>query len=171
MISDPTERFAIVPISTPGRTPDDALVVGPLSEVTEYIGQSVARQDAIAGLNHARFSVDQIASMQNKTRAVQAAMLADTIKQLDARLNALAHRRSDSALARKRRDEEEEQKRIKAELDALPDPDDPDPLPLRSKEPEPSSPPQEDQPEYPNPDQPEGTSMPQPTAVGLDNRL
>jgi hypothetical protein len=119
--------------------PDDAIVVGPMSEVFEYIPQSVARADAVAELNRSRFTADQIARVQSVTRAVQVATLADTIKRLDAMLNAVLQRRSDSALARQRRDEEEEQQRIKAQLDALPDPDAPDPLlPLRSKEPEPS---------------------------------
>ena len=171
MTSDPTERFAIVPLSTPGRTPDDAIVVGPLSEVTEYIGQSIARQDAVEELERARFSADQIFALQSKTRGVQAAMLADTIKQLDVRLNTLTQRRADAARDRKRRDEEEERQRIQRELDVLPDPDAPDPLlPLRSKEPEPSLLELEG-PESPDPDQPhppEGTSVPQPTSPGLD---
>ena len=173
MISDPTERFAIVPLSTPGPTPSDAIVVGPLNEVTEYIGQSIARQDAVGELNRARFSADQIASMQNKTRGVQVSMLADTIKQLDARMSAHAQRRADAARDRKRRDEEEEQRRILAELDALPDPDDPDAHQptgdlhaLPAKDPDP-----EDQAEFPGelPDPDLDPDIPRtPVAAGFD---
>ena len=201
MISNPADRFAIVPLP-PGTSPapDDAIVVGPLSEVTEYIGQSIARADAVAELNRARFTADQIARVQSVTRAVQVATLADTIKQLDARLNTLAQRRADAASARRRRDEEEEQKRIQAELDALPDPDAPDLLlPLQST-PDPmlplegdSIPPAHGDPPgdprgdfkypvaadvstsvtFPDPDQPhlpEGTSVPQPISAGLDKK-
>ena len=95
MTTHPADRFAIVPLSTPGRTPDDAIVVGPLSEVTEYIGQSISRQDAIDALNHARFTADQIAGLQEKTRGVQVSMVAEAIKHLDQRLDALQQRRAD----------------------------------------------------------------------------
>ena len=133
MTTHPAERFAIIPLNTPGRTPDDAIVVGPLSEVTSYISQSISRQDAIAELDRARFSADQIAGLQEKTRGVQVSMVAEAIKHLDQRLDTLLQRRADSIRARKRRDEEEEQRRIETELASLPDPDDPN---AASKEPE-----------------------------------
>ena len=173
MISDPTSRFAIVPLSSPGRPPDDAIVIGPLSEVTEYIGQSVARADAVQQLNRARFTADQIAGLQSKTRAVQATMLADTIKQLDARMNAIAQRRADAASARKRRDEEEEQERIQAELDSLPDPDDPASHGHAATKSAPKLPDPalalEDQSDPPDPDDPTGSAFPQPVSAGLDS--
>jgi hypothetical protein len=122
----PADRFAIVPLKH-GPAPDDAIVVGPMSEVFEYIPQSVARNDAVAELERARFTADQIASMQSKTRAVQATMLADSVAHLSTRLNAIVARRADAARARAEAEEEAEAKRIQAELDALPDPDDPDP--------------------------------------------
>jgi hypothetical protein len=177
----PTERFAIVPLSTPGRTPDDSIVVGPLSEVTEYIGQSIARADAVAELNRARFTADQIAGLQEKTRGVQVSMVTEAIKRLDARMSAHAQRRADAARDRARRDEEEEQKRIELSMSMLPDPDDPGShgptgdlhaLPAKSEYPDPELA-IEDQSEFPDPDPdqphpPEGTSVPQPTSPGLD---
>ena len=125
MTTHPAERFAIVPLSTPGRTPDDAIVVGPLSEVTEYIGQSISRQDAVEQLNRARFSADQIAGLQEKTRGVQVSMVAEATKHLDTRLSAFNKRRADAARARADAEAEAEAKRIETELASLPDPDDP----------------------------------------------
>jgi hypothetical protein len=124
-LPSPTDRFAIVQVRH-GPAPDDAIVVGPLTEVFEYIPQSAARQDAVEELEKARFTADQIASMQEKTRAVQATMLADSVKHLSARLDSLLQRRDAEARARAKAEEEEEQQRIQAELDALPDPDAPD---------------------------------------------
>lgn len=172
MTLDPTSRFAIVPLSTPGRAPDDAIVVGPLSEVLEYIPQSVARNDAVQELERARFTTDQIAGLQTRTRAVQATMLADTIKHLDARMNAIVQRRADAASARARRADEVEQQRIRAELGALPDPDDPAshgqlPGNPQSKLPDPDVAP-EDQSEFPDPDIRHPPVVQQPIAAGLD---
>ena len=124
MISNPAHRFAIVPLP-PGTSnaPGDAIVVGPMSEVTEYIVSihCTSRRSRKSSTVPALAS-DQIASMQSKTRGVQAAMLADTIKQLDARLNTLTQRRADAASARQRRDEEEEQRRIQAQPRRTPRP-------------------------------------------------
>ena len=122
----PADRFAIVPV-VHGPAPDNAIVVGPMSEVFEYIPQSVARADAVEELEHARFTADQIASWQSKTRAVQATMLADSIAHLSTRLDAIIAQRADQARRDAEREAEEEANRIQAELDALPDPDDPDP--------------------------------------------
>jgi hypothetical protein len=120
--------FAITPVP-PGHTaPEEAIIVGPYNEVLTYIPQSVARQDAIEELEKARFTADQIASMQQKTRAVQVSMLTDSVNHLCARLDSLLTRRDEQRRLDAEREEEEEQQRIQAELDALPDPDAPDPL-------------------------------------------
>jgi hypothetical protein len=118
-LPSPTDRFAIVPV-THGPAPDDAIVVGPMSEVFEYIPQSVARNDALEELEQARFTADQIASMQEKTRAVQATMLADSVNHLSSRLDAYAARRDAEEREEQRAREEAEAQRIQAELDALP---------------------------------------------------
>jgi hypothetical protein len=183
MTSPSNERFAIVSLAH-GPAPAEALVIGPMTEVFQYIGQSVARNDAIEEVEKARFSADQIAGLQEKTRGVQASMVAEAIKHLDQRMDALVKRRADAVFARQRRDEEEEQQRIQAELDQLPDPDAP-PL-LLSKTPDPPQaledeeqpghgdppgvPVSQDEAEFPDPDatEPAGSVFPQPIAAGLD---
>jgi hypothetical protein len=188
-MSSATELFAIVPVRSPGRTPDDAIVIGDLKEVMQYIPQSVARDDAIAELDRARFTADQISSLQQKTRGVQVTMINDSISHLSRRLDKILARRDAQARARKRRDEEAEAQRIQAELGALPDPDAPvvaDPaLPLMSKYPDPADEPQADaalpgdpstpatgfgtdQSEFPDPDLPHTPVVQQPIAAGLD---
>ena len=122
--SSPTDRFAIIPV-THGPAPDEAIVVGPISMVMEYIPQSIARQDAVEELEKARFTADQIASMQQKTRAVQASMLVDSASHLLARLDSFLQHRADRLRRDAEREAEEEHKRIQDELDGLPDPDNP----------------------------------------------
>jgi hypothetical protein len=161
--------FAITCV-TNGHAPDDALVVGPMREVMEYIPQSAARADALEELEHARFTADQIASMQQKTRAVQATMLCDSLNHLSARLDSFLTRRADAEREEARAREEAEQQRIQAELDALPDPDQPDPLrehentgdlhTLPAKLPA-------DEVEFELPE-PTGTVIPQPAAISWD---
>ena len=175
-MTDTSDRFAIIPV-THGPAPDDAIVVGPMSEVFEYIPQSVARNDAHEELEAARFTADQIASLQNKTRAVQATMLADSINHLSSRLDAYVARRADEARRDAEREAEEEAQRIQAELDALPDPDDPNAdehlaggelhdLPAKAEaEHDPDDP---EETEFEEPEDPTGTVIPQPTAVEFD---
>jgi hypothetical protein len=43
-MTDPNEMFAVVPYS--GNAPDEAIITGNLSQVTEYIPQSVSREEA-----------------------------------------------------------------------------------------------------------------------------
>jgi hypothetical protein len=185
------DRFAIIPVSH-GPAPADAIVVGSYNEVMEYIPQSVARQDAVEQLEKARFTADQIASMQQKTRGVQATMLCDSLSLLSARLDSFLERRADAARARAKADEEEEQQRIQDELASLPDPDDPgahdaalpgDPFApspgihentgdlhsLPAKLPDQAGDPSKGEMETPEPNAPEpkGSVNPQPTAVQL----
>jgi len=121
------DRYAIIPVF-PSTNTDEAIVIGDMRQVMEYIPQSVARNDAMAELERARFTAEQIKSMQDKTRAVQVSMLADSVSHLAGRLDALVARRTERARQDAACEAEEEAKRIQAELDALPDPDDPDPL-------------------------------------------
>jgi hypothetical protein len=172
------ERFAIIPLS-PGPAPADAIIIGSMSAVMEYIPQSVARNDAHEELERARFAADQIASLQSKTRAVQASMLADSVNHLSARLDALVARRADEARERAKAEEEAEAQRIQDELNALPDPDDPTSFEgdrhIHGGELHTLSPKTEeeeleivDQAEFPEPEDPTGTVIPQPTAVEFD---
>jgi hypothetical protein len=161
------DTFAIVPV-THGPAPDDAIVVGDLCEVMAYIPQSIARNGALEELEKARFTADQIASMQQKTRAVQVSMLTDSVNHLSSRFDSLLEQRSEAARARAKAEEEAEQQRIADELASLPDPDNPGvhentgdlhDLPAKSSE---------DQTEFELPEDPSGTVTPQPTAIEFD---
>src|SRR5262245_21805936 len=125
MTNDPG-LFAIVPTTLPA--PTDAIVVGNMSQVMEYIPQTIARDNAMAQLERARLTADQIKSAQAKTRKIQLGMLTDALSHLSTRLDKFVERRD----AQARRDAEEAERqeagRIQAELDQLPDPDDPDAL-------------------------------------------
>ena len=180
-MTDTSDRFAIIPV-THGPAPDEAIVVGPMSEVMEYIPQSKARADATEELERARFTADQIASLQSKTRAVQASMLADSVNHLAARLNALVARCADEARERAKAEEEAEAKRIQDELAALPDPDNPTAFEddqhipggeLHTLSPKTETEAEteqeiEDQVEFEQPEDPTGTVIPQPTAIEFD---
>jgi hypothetical protein len=43
-MNGPDGRFAIVPIA-PGPAPAESIVIGPMSEIMEYIGGSIARTE------------------------------------------------------------------------------------------------------------------------------
>jgi hypothetical protein len=170
------DRYAIIPVF-PSTNTDEAIVIGDMRQVMEYIPQSVARNDAMAELERARFTADQIKGIQEKTRAVQVSMLADSVTHLSSRMDALVARRAERARRDAEREAQEEAKHIQAELDALPDPDDPEPLihhstgdlhplPPASEGPEPLLE-VEDQAEFPEPGAPE-PAIPQPTAVTFD---
>jgi hypothetical protein len=127
----PDERFAIVPIP-PGPSSDvplsDAIVVGNLSEVFEYIGQTPAREAAENNLAEAQAHAAKVEQLQAMARSCNILAFADSINHLNSRLDAFVARRD----ARVRRDaeeaEREEAARIQAMLDSLTDPDDPAPL-------------------------------------------
>lgn len=177
-LPSPTDRMAIIHLGH-DPAPDNAVVVGQMKEVMEYIPQSIARQDAVEELEKARFSADQISSMQQKTRAVQASILADNVNHLCARLDTFLQHRAERARADAEREEEEEAQRIQDELAQLPDPDNPDPLgdlprqgsgehtntgdlhSLPAKLPA-------DQTEFELPEDPTGTIIPQPAALEFD---
>jgi hypothetical protein len=147
-----------------------AIVVGPYNEVMGYIPQSVARQDAVEELEKARFTSDQIASMQQKTRAVQATMLADSVNHLSSRLDSLMQRRDEQRRRDAEREEEEEAQRIQDELAKLPDPDQPEDLghvPTGTLHDLPAKG-EPDQVEFELPEDPTGTVIPQPAALEFD---
>ena len=70
-----------------------------MSEVMAVSSAIVARNDALEELEKARFTADQIASMQQKTRGVQASMLCDFSQPPRARLDSLLN----AGMRRKRR--------------------------------------------------------------------
>ena len=124
-MTDLPGRFAIIPIE-PGPVPAEAIVIGNMEQVMEYIPQSVAREKAEAELARARVTADQIKRMQSATRAAQVAAFADGVTHLERRLYAFEGRRA----AQARRDGEAQVKaeaeRIVTHLAALSDADDPD---------------------------------------------
>jgi hypothetical protein len=125
MTLDPHHRFAIIPVF-PSTNTEEAICIGPMSEVMQYLPQTTARADALKELERARVSADEIKAIQDKTRGVQAAILADSVAQLTRRMDALVARREEQARRDAEEAEREEAERIQAHLDAQPDPDDPD---------------------------------------------
>lgn len=124
MTHDQSDRYAIVPIA-PGPVPKEAIVVGNIDQVFEYIPQSVARDDAMKELEAARFTHEQIAHAQERTRAVQVLMLNEALDRLTTRQDSFGTRQRERRRQAKARRDAAEAKRIQDALDALPDPDDP----------------------------------------------
>src|SRR5215472_2311790 len=196
MTHDQSDRYAIVPIA-PGPVPKEAIVVGNIDQVFEYIPQSVARDDAMKELEAARFTHEQIKYAQERTRAVQVLMLNEALDRLTTRQDSFATKQRERRREAKARRDAAEAKRIQDALNKLPDPDDPHafastPIPIRddeppaslvSKEPEPSLR-VGDQGNLPNellegvppgpathpidPDPDKGTVYPQPISVSLN---
>jgi hypothetical protein len=122
---DNTETYAIVPVYN-NKPPSDAIVWGSIGEVTEYIGQSVARAEAEKRL--ARKQEQLKTDAEALARAQK--LTADAIPRITAMGDALVaarekqHRRD--AAAKKAEQEAVEARRVQEMLDRLPDPDDPD---------------------------------------------
>jgi len=124
-MTDPADCFAIIPIA-PGPAPAEAIVIGSMNQVMEYIPQSVAREEAEAELARARVTADQIKRAQQATTKMQVAAFADAIDHLERRLDAKEAELEEQARRDAEETEREEAERIAAHLDALPDPDDSD---------------------------------------------
>jgi hypothetical protein len=122
---NPDELFAIVPCSH-GHVPEDAIITGNLSQVTEYIPQSVAREEAEQRLAQAKEEAAATERIQAEARACAAQMLADSVARLNERVDAFVERKQEREREDAAREAEAEAKAVEAMLDALPDPDDPD---------------------------------------------
>jgi len=124
-MTDPDARFAIIALE-PGPAPSEAIVIGSMNQVMEYIPQSVARDEAMAEFERARASADQIKQMQAATTKMQVAAFADAIDQLERRL--IAKEAEHEAQIRRDLEEAErkEAERVAAHMRSLPDADDPD---------------------------------------------
>jgi hypothetical protein len=120
---DDPELFSIVPVE--GKAPSDAIVTGPMSEVMEYIGGSVARNEKEAQIAQAERDIEQTAREQEETRARTAQMFANGVAHLAARLDQFVAREQARAAQLQREKEAAENARVEALLAALPDPDDP----------------------------------------------
>jgi hypothetical protein len=68
MISDPDDRFAIVLIA-PGPAAPEALVIGNMEQVMEFIPQSVAREEAEQRLVDQEKHAAEVARQQDEARA------------------------------------------------------------------------------------------------------
>ena len=127
-MSDP-EQFAIVPVE--GNSPPEAIVVGPMSEVTSYIGQSIARIEEEQRLAESQAEAAEVAQHQSEIRAHAAQILTDGMARLSARLDAFVASKQARADQQQRDAEAAEIARVEAMLETLPDPDTPDAPVLR----------------------------------------
>lgn len=119
------ERFAIIELP-PGPAPAESILVGSLDMLMEQIPDSIARKNAMARLEDARISADEIARMQDATRGILASTLADAVTTLARRLDNFEARRAEQAIAEAKERNDRERQQIQERLDALPNPDDPD---------------------------------------------
>jgi hypothetical protein len=125
-MNDPNELFAIVPFS--GRAPEEAIITGNLSQVTEYIPQSIVRNERDQQLAQAERDAEETERFHDEVRACAAQILTDGIVRLNERLDQFEARKAEREDQQRRDEEEAEAAAIEAELAALPDPDDPDVL-------------------------------------------
>jgi hypothetical protein len=121
---DDPELFSIVPVV--GKAPSDAICTGPMSEVTTYIGQSIARIAEEERLAQAQRDAEETERHQQETRAHNAQMFVNGIAHLATRLDQFEARKKAHEEQLQREAQAAENARIEALLDALPDPDNPD---------------------------------------------
>jgi hypothetical protein len=122
-MNDQTERFAIVPVE--GKSPSEAIVVGPMSEVMEYIGGSIARNEKEAKLAQAERDAEETERFHGEVRARALQILGNGLTRLGERIDAFETRKAERADQLQREAEEAEAARLEKELAALPDPDAP----------------------------------------------
>ena len=124
-MTNPNDRYAIVPVHY-GPAPADALLVGgPLSAIMENIPDSIARRDSIRSLQAARLDAAVTTQAQKATRALQIAAFADSVNTISRQLDAIEQRRAAEARHIAAQKDAAEQKEIQDYLDALPSPDEP----------------------------------------------
>jgi hypothetical protein len=125
-MTGPDDRFAIVKIPPTGPAPAESIVIGPMNEVMEYIGGSIARNEKEARLAQAERDAAKTAKVQAETRACAAQMLADGLTHLSNRLDAFETRRQHRLEQQKRAEEAAEAKEAEEFVASLPDPEDPE---------------------------------------------
>jgi hypothetical protein len=121
----PDARFAIIEIP-PGPSPSEAIIVGNLSQVTEYLPQSVARLEAEQRLAQAKEDAAETERHQQETRDVAARMLVHGLTRLGERLDGFEVRKAEREEQQRRDAEEAEAAAVERMLAELPDPDAPD---------------------------------------------
>ena len=121
---DNNDMFAIVPCSH-GHTPEEAIITGNLSQVTEYIPQSVARNERDQQLAQAERDAEETERFHGEVRARALQILGNGLTRLGERIDAFETRKAERADQLQREAEEAEAARLEKELAALPDPDAP----------------------------------------------
>jgi hypothetical protein len=121
-MNDPNELFAIVPYSH-GHAPAEAIITGNLSQVTEYIPQSVARMEADQRFAQAKKDAEQTERYQAEVRERALQILGGGLTRLGERLDQFEARKAERADQLQREAEEAEAAAVEQMLAGLPDPD------------------------------------------------
>ena len=125
-MNKPDDLFAIVPVSSPGSAPANAIMVGgPLSSILENIPDTNARHDSIRAHQAAQIDAVATETKQKAIRALQIAAFADSVNTITRRLDAVERRRAARLKREAKAREYAEARRVQEILDALPSPDDP----------------------------------------------
>ena len=125
-MNKPDDLFAIVPVSSPGSAPANAIMVGgPLSSILENIPDTNARHDSIRAHQAARIDAVATETKQKAIRALQIAAFADSVNSICKRMDALEARSSKKLRQIAAQKDAAEQKQIADYLNTLPDPDNP----------------------------------------------
>jgi hypothetical protein len=122
MPDDPNDLFAIVPCSH-GHVPAEAIITGNLSQVTEYIPQSVARNERDQQLAQAERDAEETAKYQDEVRTSALQILGDGLTRLNERIDQFETRKQERQDQQRRAEEEAEAVAIEEMLSGLPDPD------------------------------------------------
>src|SRR6516164_2437294 len=118
---DNNDMFAIVPCSH-GHTPEEAIITGNLSQVTEYIPQSVARNERDQQLAQAERDAEETERFHDEVRARALRILGNGVTRIGERLDQYETREAERAEQQRRDAEAAEAAEIEAMLEALPDP-------------------------------------------------
>jgi hypothetical protein len=118
MPNDP-ELFEIMP----NKNSPEALVRGPMSEVTKYIGGSIARIEEEQRLAQAKEDTEATEKHQAEVRACALQILGDGLTHLSNRLDGYETRKAEREEQQRRDEEEAEAAAIEQMLSELPDPE------------------------------------------------
>jgi hypothetical protein len=121
---DNDQQFAIVPVQG-NKSPPEAIVVGPMSEVTKYISQSISRIEEEQRLAQAQLDAAETELKQQEIRECAAQILADGLEHLSNRLDGDEARKAERKEQQRRDEEAAEAAAIEEMLKGLPDPESP----------------------------------------------
>jgi hypothetical protein len=120
---DNDQQFAIVPYT--GRAPEEAIITGNLSQVTEYIPQSVARNERDQQLAQAERDAEETERFHDEVRARALQILGNGVTRIGERLDAFEVRKAEREEQQRRDAEAAEAEAIELMLQSLPDLDQP----------------------------------------------